>query len=505
MGYLVFPRRCQKQGVTLPMAATRKQLLMGWVLGALAGCSPAASSPPSVVLVSLDTLRADRLGAYGSTLDLTPNLDRFADEAMVFRHAYSSANETLYSHASLFTGLEPSEVAPLGPEFYIPEEIPVLAQVLQSYGYATGAFVAGGHLDPQFGLTRGFDTWQSSPPWGSLFHTFPLALRWLDGLKPDQPWFAFIHGYDTHARYLKPPPFGYLDGELTAGPPGQWVVQDPVGTLRLADGRFHATVEEVVAVAEAHLHPRGPEARGALLAQAEAASSPTLSAADLQQVVAAYSGAVRYADALFGLMMAALERRGVLEKAYVVVLSDHGEALGEDGMFDHRYGLSDAEVAVPLMIRAPGGRGSGRVCDQVVSLTRVLPTVLEWAGAKPPAEVTASSLGKLLRGEEDPAPGEAFSQGALRLSSLRTAEGRLTYTGIRPGSPYLALMVGRASLAGPGFTLSPGLSPAHAEKMRSRLEAWSRELRPPRETPGLSLDPALQERLRAKGYWEGPR
>ena len=171
--------------------------------------APPSSARPSVVVVSLDTLRADRLGCYGDERGLTPNLDRFAAEALLFENAFSQSNNTVQSHASLFTSRYPSELCRLGPAYRLGAgSPPTLAEVLSAYGYQAGAFVAGGHLDPSFGLDAGFQEYAAPAQWGSLYHTWPLALKWLDRVDPARPTFLFLHGYDTHARYVKPTPFG---------------------------------------------------------------------------------------------------------------------------------------------------------------------------------------------------------------------------------------------------------------------------------------------------------
>ena len=168
--------------------------------------APTTAGPPPIVLISLDTLRPDRLGAWGSESGLTPNLDRVAAEAVVFERSYSQAGETLFSHASLFSGRYASELNRLTYTFSIPEEIPLLPQILKAYGYDTGAAVAGGQLDPAFGFDRGFDSYDVPGEWASLYHTVPRALAWLDdrGSDDPDPFLLFVHGYDAHHRWDHP-------------------------------------------------------------------------------------------------------------------------------------------------------------------------------------------------------------------------------------------------------------------------------------------------------------
>ncbi len=213
-------------------------LLLGLLL-LLAGCSaPPREAPPSVVVVCLDTLRRDRLGAYGHSGGLTPNLDRFATEAVVFDDAWSVANETLLSHAALFTSRYPTETGPIFDDYTLSDQVPTLAEVLGLHGYQTAAAVAGGHLHQAFGLARGFDWYEQGGSWASLYHTVPLATDWLDARDHQAPFLLFVHGYDTHQRYLKPGPYGTARTEPGYIGPGREATRQKLGTVRVVDGWF---------------------------------------------------------------------------------------------------------------------------------------------------------------------------------------------------------------------------------------------------------------------------
>ncbi len=148
---------------------------------AMTGCSqPAREGPPNIILVSMDTLRQDRLGVYGNEDGLTPNIDKLAAESVVFEDAWAVSNETLYSHAALFTSRYATETGPIFDTFKLADTFPTLASVLGVYGYESAAFVGGGHLSASFELGRGFDRYHSSGNWGSLYHSVPDALAWLD-------------------------------------------------------------------------------------------------------------------------------------------------------------------------------------------------------------------------------------------------------------------------------------------------------------------------------------
>jgi len=472
-----------------------------------AACAPATATgpqPPPIILVSIDTLRADRLGAWGNPGGLTPSLDRFAAEAVVFERTYSQAGETLFSHASLFTSRYPSELGRLAYDFVAPEGDPTLAEVLGHYGYQSAAFVSGGHLAPGLGLERGFDLWRSLVDWGSLHETGPAALAWLDRrletdpARAEQPFLLFVHGYDPHHRYLKPPPFGYLYTDADYRGVGEEAAARLNGTAMIFDGWLHTPqrVAELLDFREPRLFGAPMKAR---LAEAVAGGEPgskQLTARDVQHIRRIYDGAVSYADAWFGLFMAGLQRRGLLDEAVVVVLSDHGESLGERGLFNHRYSLSDEDLHVPLMVRLPGGEGGGRRVGEVVELTDLMPTLLEIAGAAPPAEIRGISLGGALAGGAHPRRA-AFSEGAFRQVSARSLEARLTYEGVGADSPWLTGLLEVAPLDGAGFTAEG--APEDAEALRSAMVVWQRSL--VRGEGGGVVDPALRERLRERGYW----
>jgi arylsulfatase A-like enzyme len=470
-------------------------------LALLALCA-CAERGPSVVLVSLDTLRADRLGAWGNTDGLTPNLDRFASESTVFTQAYAQANETCFSHASIFSGRYASEIGRLDQDFRLDATTPVLATMLKAYGYHTGGSVAGGFMDPVFGFSRGFDSYDSPVQWASLYHTFPLALRWLDTLDDDAPYFLFVHGYDTHQRYLKPSPYGHAWTDPNYQGPGRDLVRELDGTLRITDGLVWPGMATLEVQSRWDLRFRSAAARERTVLNAATSSKSVtfLNAADEAHVRQIYDGAVAYADAMFGVFMAGLAERGVLDEALVIVIADHGEALGEDGLFNHRFGVGDPETHVPVMVRLPGGAHGGRVVDDLVELVDILPTIAEYTGAVVPASARGRSLLPATRGEPL-APKEAvYTEGAFRMLSIRTKEGRLSWSGLAVDSPYLPAVLAAEPLDGPGFTTSPGMEPAEKAHLRDMLVAWRGTLPPSPDNQAIT-DPKLKEELRKRGYW----
>jgi len=266
-------------------SALMRPLLLIGVMCMLQACAVDAQEPtpkPNIILISLDTLRADRVGGPDG---LTPNLDLLAQESWTFRKTYAQSTETLFSHASVFSGRYPSELSTVDYHFSYPDNIPTMAQVLRLYGYKTGGSVAGGHLSPAFGLGQGFDHYAGPEEWGSLWHTAPAALGWVDGLN-NEPFFLFLHGYDTHSRYLKPSPVGYMYASMTPPGPGQGLVRSIHGTAQVVDGVWHRRRRFDQLVRLDSLRPHSTSARAKIQPDEDAIS---LQPVDLERIRKIYS------------------------------------------------------------------------------------------------------------------------------------------------------------------------------------------------------------------------
>lgn len=303
------------------------------------GCArrgPALPSGGNVLVVSIDTLRADRVGALGGPPGLTPNLDRLAARGAVFTNAFTPAPLTLPAHTSLFSGRWPFRhgVRVNGTD-RVDDAVPLLAAEFRRAGFATGAVIGSLVLRSEVGLARGFDLYDESfarnagKPAGEWTAERPgeevvdRAIAWLDGQR-EARFFLWVHLYDPHAPYDPPPPF---------------------------KERF---------------------------------SSP-------------YDGEVAAADAALGRLLAHLEKDGRLAKTLVAVAGDHGESLGEHGEETHGVFLYDATLHVPLVIVPPGAKAV-RVTAPV-SLVDLAPTLREAATLPADAASDGVSLGPQIRGE----------------------------------------------------------------------------------------------------------
>jgi arylsulfatase A-like enzyme len=388
---------------------------------AVAGCMllmvlPAACAargvPPSMVLVVVDTLRPDHLGLYGYDIHPTsPELDARARSAAVFERAFSTAPWTLPAIGSLLTGRLPHRHAagaliaqPEEPEagprreieaggrFFarLDETLPTLGTSLQAAGYATAAIVNNAFMSPEFGLARGFDHYDYDPegPERRAAQATDLALAWLqrhDGSREQRPFFLLVHYFDPHMPYAAPEP---LLGRFAAP------YADP------ADQRFGVPVADV------------PRLRNRIRDRAEGWQRY----AALEQAL--YDEEIAHVDAELERLFAALDARGLLQDGYVVVTADHGEEFYEHDWVEHGHSVFDELIRVPLLVWGPEV-APGRY-PLPVSLTDVMPTLLDAAGAPPVRPSDGVSLRQVLR--EGPTSRQAS---AVRFDRPLLAEGIL--------------------------------------------------------------------------------
>lgn len=305
-----------------------------------------------VVLISIDTLRADRLGCYGHSGDLTPNLDALADDAVRFDRAYTHAPWTLPSHVSLFSGMLPAAHGVLGNRDRIPAGLPLLSEHLQERGYRTAGFTAGGYLSAAFGQARGFDVFSEVDPLGDRY--FP--------------------GHMTGGRTLGDGRAGSLTAALS------WLGEPSPrpGYLLLHTFLVHCYLPERT-LAEEHglLDPEDPplDFEQVRRFEPERVQSSPLSAADAERMVASYDATVRAADRMVGDVVDSLKSIGRYDDTVLIVTADHGQELFDHGSTGHGVTLYEEMLRVPLIIRAPGA-ARGHVVHGRVRLVDVLPTIL---------------------------------------------------------------------------------------------------------------------------------
>ncbi len=427
------------------------------------GCGP-APDPPSLVLVSLDTLRADRLGCYGYQRDTSPNLDRLAGEAVLFEYAVSQANETVRSHRSLFTSIYPTESLAR-------RDRRLMADRLREAGFATGGFTDGGPMGKDFGFHQGFDQFGE---WGNgLGMKCRQALEWLDGLPQGRRFFLFVHCFDIHAPYAPPAPWRDHFGK---GNPSTIVPKETAEICRRIRGIDSAA--------------SGEELR--------------LDQDDRRRLSDLYDGGIRYTDEVLDRFFQDLDTRGLFDNAIVVVFSDHGEEFWDHGSVLHGHTLYQELTHVPLIIRIPGMKA--RRVPVRVGLIDVLPTIFDLLGVEIPDDAAGTSLLPLIRGEREERDGGPLISEGMEVGHYSVIEDGYKLIR-RPDLKRYELydlrkdIAERDDLSGK----QPELVARMNQVMRRHHEALlalPRPGSPKAPRPGEQLGPRTVDRLRELGYLE---
>ncbi len=323
----------------------------------------------NLILIGLDTVRADHLGVYGMSPSPTPEIDAFAAEAVLFRRAYSTAPWTLPSFGSLFTGLLPSEHGAVGGSFVklAPEKL-TLAELLSAHGYSTHGFVGVDWLTSEFGLEQGFDELEAHVE-GAVSTRYEQYERkvhaFLDD-PPREPYFLFVHIFDAHAPYTPPAPY---DGMYYEGDP-----------------RAPDKDSMQVAFSDRNRAMRPPEQLYRWLK----------GVTDLEYPVRQYKAGISYLDRKVGDLLAKLRESGELERSIVAIVADHGEHLIEHDIYFTHYLPYEETLRVPLLLRLPGATRGGTRIDEEVSGVDLLPTLADLLDVPSPANLAGTSLVSLL-------------------------------------------------------------------------------------------------------------
>ncbi len=350
------------------------------------GCGKEAvrPEPVNVLLVSIDSLRADHVGAYGYERETTPQIDRLASEGTVFANHVSTTSWTLPAHISLFTGQDISVHGVATDGFSLHPAVPTLAESLRAAGYRTAAFCSSPYMNPAFGFDRGFDLYHNidtekedfvdtvlpSETERDRVHretTSPriteLAVGWLED-HAREPFFLFLHFWDPHYDYDPPPPYNRLFN------PGY------TGDI---DGRDYIHNERI--------HPgMDPE--------------------DLERIIALYDGEIAFTDYHLGMVIEKLKELDLFDRTLIVVTGDHGDEFFEHGNKGHRLTLYEEVIRVPLVIRLPGKENRAGRVETPAGIIDIAPTILDRLGVPPPGSIQGESLLPLLAGE--PPPEERF-------------------------------------------------------------------------------------------------
>ena len=315
---------------------------------------------PNIVLITIDTLRSDHCSAYGYTRDTTPNMNRIAKEGCRFEMVYAPSASTEPSFTTLFSSQYPISHGVLFNGAAVPQDLKMLAEILQENKYKTAAFVSSFVLHSKFGMNQGFVTYndqfeeEGSSSKSKTYHnqkveggfdrradkTTDSALEWLKESKRSQPFFLWIHYFDPHQPYV--PPDSYLQQFLPPGTPEK----------------------------------------------------------DLARQIAAYDGEVRFVDDQMNRVFNYLDQQKLNDNTLLVITADHGEGLKQHGRMGHSWLIYEEAIRVPLIFRWPGKISPRIVAGGPVGLIDVTPTILEIAGIKiSKPDFQGMSLTRYIRGQ----------------------------------------------------------------------------------------------------------
>lgn len=456
---------------------------------ALAGCAAPVeppSRPPNVLLVVLDTLRADAVHGYSAPQRQTPTLAALAREGALFTQARSTSAWTVPAHASIFTGRYPSRHGAHHEGGALPGEALTLAELLADT-HDTAAFVENPHLTREKRFDQGFavyrNTWRMRRhPATDALPTHRLVRRWLAGRTGERPFFLFINYMTPHLPYRPPPAY---------------------------EQRFAGAAVDPALLAD--LRSFGDREARLFIAGRLALSPP-----ELELLRRLYAAEVAFVDARLRMIIAALRRGRQLDETLVVVTSDHGENLGDHGLMEHQFCLYETLLRVPLVMRLPGRIAAATRRDDPVQLVDLFPTVLEAAGVPrerwPPQE-GASLLGAPLPAERpvvaeymlpheqrrifaSEIPDFDFAPLFRRLRSLQIGSEKLIVAaGGRPELYDLASDPGE-------LTNLAAERPQAVRRLAERLQRWLEAGLGPLDPEAVELGDETLEALRSLGYVE---
>jgi arylsulfatase A-like enzyme len=328
------------------------------------------AKPPSVILISLDTLRGDFVGQVRNGSSLTRNIDAFGRQGVTFAKAMTTYPSTTASHMSIFTGLHPANHNVTNPARRLAVQTPMAAQLFAEAGYFTGAVTENAMISASSGFERGFDYYREEHGTsykhilGFIEDTLGTAAQWIREHGKD-PFFLFVHSYQVHRPYLPP-----KEHDRFIGAP-EWLS---------------------VEIQEQHL-----------------------------KQLNAYTGEVLYTDAVVGEFLAELEKIGIGDDTIVIITSDHGEAFGVGGHLEHSLFLPESVMHVPLMIRAPEQLPADLRVDSVVSVVDILPTLLELTGQPPLPKTNGISLLRYTQDSTNPPKRAVYGENRRQIANHVTA------------------------------------------------------------------------------------
>ena len=455
-------------------------LLFSLLLLSAAACRQTpdgAQTKVNVVLVTLDTLRADHLGCYGYRPAHTPVLDAFASSGQVFENATTVSSNTLPSHAAILCGRHPRRIGVPRNGFEVPPGQRSLAVLFKENGYRTAAIVSCSVLDATSGLRRGFDTYDDSFDIEEMDQsqrrapeTVRRALAWLDK-NAQAPFFLWVHLFDPHYPYTPPPPYDRLyfpeySGKADGSIPFIFGIQGRHGFVKT---------------------PTRPE--------------------DYRRLTALYDGEIAFMDASLAPFFAYLDRAEVRKRTAVVVVADHGESLTEhDYFFDHGLDVYQPSMHVPLMTRIPKQKPGRRIATAVQTID-IFPTLLRQTGLSIPADTEGRDATPLLLGAEKKSgfvsfgeacqPHEVEVRGTNEWRNDRKAQFALLLPWKLIWTPYSdRIELYRLDSDPDEMHNVAAANPHMVSWLQKELQSWRRGSAAPAQRP----NPANLDKIRSLGY-----
>lgn len=320
----------------------------------------------NIILISIDTLRADHLGCYHYPRNTSPFLDKFREDAVLFRRCMAQSSSTLASHASMLTSLIPSHHGAFFTRGQaLQDNITTMAELLKEKGYRTISFNDGGQIAPKFGLNQGFDIYESmsarfKAEHLNFYRVVTKTIKWLDQ-NPNERFFLFLHTYETHHPYTP-----------------------KKRQLKLFESNYNGDLNWQITVEMIEKINKG---------------EIKLTDEDKQHIINTYDAEIRSMDESFGLLIDYLKKKKLYDNTLIIFTSDHGEEFGEHGIWaTHSHTLFNDQLHVPLLIKLPESMYASRKVDHLVMGIDILPTVMDLLSEKMSKDFEGSSLVPLMKG-----------------------------------------------------------------------------------------------------------
>lgn len=355
-----------------------------------------ADKSVNVILISIDSLRADHLSCYGYPRKTGPNIDKLASEGVIVSEASSTTSWTLPAHMSMLTSMYPEAHGVITDKDYLDENRVTLAEVLRKEKYATAAFVSGPYLSSRYGFNRGFDLYDdftinfdshNESHQGITSPKLNEAIQsWLRK-NYEKKFFLFLHYWDVHYDYIPPPPYDTMFDP------------DYKGTIDAQNYEFNYRIR------------RGMDPR------------------DLFHIIALYDGEIALTDRYIGELLSALKELGIFNRTLIVLTADHGDEFYEHGRKGHMRTLYEEVLHVPLIFKFPSNSNlvGDRKVKEVVSIIDIVPTILEYISVKPNEEMQGRSLLHLLNGNNKSNDVLIYSSLLYKLATVRSADSKLIH------------------------------------------------------------------------------